>query len=718
MGIAALCLALLLAGGRRHGSSRFLPLSMLVVAGMVGMAGQVVILLGYQGRFGTLFAEFGLLNALFLGGLAIGGLAPWGRWRALRTIATIAPPLAAAGIVALLELSIVGWPLRSLMMAAPLVLGASVGASLNVALRRLQETGDSASQLAVSLEFLDHTGAVVGAPLAATFLIPTCGLVDTAWLLAAIGVVPVLLVGAERLGWTVGGQRATPATVWRVLLVWGLILAIGSSFYSSTSSEPQLRSQQSKLIFGSGEAKRDPRSTWPRCQQIPGWGGPLEMLVEISATGDVEELHLGRQRETPEYLYGIDEWLRSVKGLPARELCYDCPDSASRVDAFTGATVTGEAVVAIVRCFASPEGDEAALAAGPGTPSRVNRLWRLEYGVALLSVLLGGALYWCGRWHLRTVLLVILALVGGVWLNQQLTIAGLLDVVAGPRPPAENIVLWVLLCGALFWGVLGGAIHCGYLCPAGAVMSLVSRVGLRWRLPRRWDRSLRSLKYVVATVVVWGYFVMPATDWAAADLLRYAFRGRYDFLGLTVVLLALLGALVWRRPWCRYLCPLGAVVSLGEGLALARRKAPQRRPANCHLGVEVERDWDCIRCNRCVTQQVPQARLHHAVISRGLAMLFVVTMLLLMVMRVLHPGGPLAPPPRVHRETQQAPQPALLPAQSEAQPPGPPLYRKDNDPYPIQRRPGTKQLEAWLRDGLISGEEARFFVPAPEKDPP
>ena len=85
------------------------------------------------------------------------------------------------------------------------------------------------------------------------------------------------------------------------------------------------------------------------------------MLVEISATGDVEELHLGRQRETPEYLYGIDEWLRSVKGLPARELCYDCPDSASRVDAFTGATVTGEAVVAIVRCFASPEGDEAAL---------------------------------------------------------------------------------------------------------------------------------------------------------------------------------------------------------------------------------------------------------------------------------------------------------------------------------------------------------------------
>jgi hypothetical protein len=210
---------------------------------------------------------------------------------------------------------------------------------------------------------------------------------------------------------------------------------------------------------------------------------------------------------------------------------------------------------------------------------------------------------------------------------------------------------------------------------------------------------------------------MPATDWAAADLLRYAFGGRYDAFALALVALVFLGTLLWRRPWCRYLCPLGAVLSLCEGGALADKLAPRRRSTHCHLGVDVGRDWDCIRCNRCVGQPLPKARFYNPTVARSLAALFVATMLLLMALRVAYQIVPATPAPLRSVGDQRVTDPATLKEQPQLSPSAPRLFRKDNEAYPIQRRPGTRQIEEWLRDGLVSGKEASFYVPVPANDP-
>ncbi len=714
LGLGALLAALLLAASRKREAGRLVPLSMLVVAGLVGMAGQVLILLGYQSRFGTLFAEFGLLNALFLAGLAAGGLIPWWRSKLLRKLVPMAPAAASLGLVGMLGIEAVGWSLRGVMMAAPLVLGIGVGAGLSVAMNRLQALGDSRHRLAVSLEFLDHSGAVIGALLAGTFLIPICGLVDTGWLLVGIGLIPAILAGAEAAGWHVSASDAVPGTTWRIALIWGLLLAALSPLLPSAGGELQPNEATNSLVPASADEPTDPRSSWPECVTIPGWGGPLELLVERGDDGSLLAVQLGRQRETPEYLYGIDEWLDTLRGKSAIELCYDCPGSDASVDAFTGATVTGEAIVAIVRCVADPH-RATGVESTTGGPDPGGGFWRIEVVIALLLLLVGGSLYWTGWWRARLVLLLVIAASSGIWLNQQLSVPGLMAVVAGPRPPGENTVLWLLCGGALFWGILGGAIHCGYLCPAGAAMSWISRVGLRWRPPRRWDRALRQVKYGGAAIIVWGLVLMPGTDWAAADLLRYLFRGRYDALGFGLLLLVVAATAIWLRPWCRYLCPLGALISLCEKYAIGGRLAPRRQSAQCHHGVEVGRDLDCLRCNHCVGQALPPSRFHRPALSRVLVLLFLVAIVALGGLRVVTQTGrstPRMPAPShpavlpVSPEQPTAPSPETV---------GPRLFRKDNDAYPVQRRPGADQLEKWLRNGDISGKEASFFVPVPER---
>ena len=55
------------------------------------------------------------------------------------------------------------------------------------------------------------------------------------------------------------------------------------------------------------------------------------------------------------------------------------------------------------------------------------------------------------------------------------------------------------------------------------------------------------------------------------------------------------------RFWCRYLCPVGALLSLTNKLALLDRFAPRRRFEHCDLGVRHTYDVDCVRCNRCLS---------------------------------------------------------------------------------------------------------------------
>ena len=179
--------------------------------------------------------------------------------------------------------------------------------------------------------------------------------------------------------------------------------------------------------------------------------------------------------------------------------------------------------------------------------------------------------------------------------------------------------------------VLGGRLFCGYLCPLGAVIDLgdTLTVGKKKKAPgtNRRYRKLRNGKYYLLLVVVisgvlgfsllfafdpislltrtFTAFLYPLAIFLANLFLDFVrpLADRLGFLGLvtahfaqpvyggnfiTFFLVAgilLLGYLS-RRFWCRYLCPLGAL------LAVLSRPAPVRR--------KVENG--CTDCGLCQSQ--------------------------------------------------------------------------------------------------------------------
>jgi len=646
----------------RSGPSRGNPALTLFVAGFAGMAGQIVIVLGYQAIFGSLFAEFGMLSALFMVGLFIGsffmgrskGMGPGGAF----------PALWLAAVLVLVWLLLGGGAhsgsamhLRWLYLAASMALGLFAGWCLSMSAEELSRSGASARAAGAMLEGLDHLGAVAGAVLGGLLFVPLFGLgpaaLLTAALAAVVGVVRVVGGGEGTSAW--GSQGGSPwpgGAPWKhtgrsdapsglkgvegpvvlFLLLFLLFAGMGSGNpvpgfpprpAQAESGGGGTGSQVSALVTwfppGGGTGREGgPISSWSVCPEVAAYGGPMELLVDLDESGRVEHVELGRHYETPEYVFGIEDWFDTFRMKDGAALEYDAADNPDGVDALTGATVTGKAAVEIIRRVGAKErppwSSVSSPPSGGSTPSEARgeeglagSAWLVPIVLAVLAL----ALYLRPSWKLRRVLLVLSVGAGGVWLNNQLAMDSVVRAIGGELPPESNLLLWAALGAAVLVFLLAGALFCGSLCPFGALSDLLSQIGLGWRVAPLVDRRLRKVKYVLAAVLVGGFAVTGARWLFFGDLLSFAFLRRWDVIGVSLLLVALLASLVWWRPWCRYVCPLGAIMSVGDRFAVLDRLglAPRRISARCHLGVQAGEDWDCIRCNRCVELPLPRQRL-------------------------------------------------------------------------------------------------------------
>ena len=179
----------------------------------------------------------------------------------------------------------------------------------------------------------------------------------------------------------------------------------------------------------------------------------------------------------------------------------------------------------------------------------------------------------------------------------------------------------------LLFGVLLGRLVCGYLCPFGLLQDLLARVPLpKLKVPRWLDRPLRYGKYAVLVLLVALALLMSEPVFCKylcpAGLLEAglpltslnpsfaALRGPLFYLKLGILVVIVLLALFVARPFCKYLCPLGAFYGLFNGVGFYRLQVTEEKcvhcgrcAAACPMDVDVvhhPNSPECIRCGRCL----------------------------------------------------------------------------------------------------------------------
>lgn len=335
--------------------------------------------------------------------------------------------------------------------------------------------------------------------------------------------------------------------------------------------------------------------------EVTGFGGPMELAVWLDTEGILRGVRILTHNETPWYVEQVKGWMDNLVGKP---LFADAP--LGEVEIVTGATVTSEAVVQILRRTGrdvQAQVEDAPLAwcphadAAPASPSTIPVLLLLVVG-GVGAMLLRR---WPTTWGRRLWLLAVVV-VAGVWLNRQYALVHVGMLFGGGSLLLRPVPLLVFLIGMPLLVVLVENVHCGWLCPFGALQELVGDLSpvARRRAPtsRAWQVA-RMVKYVLLlAVLITGVWL----GWEVAfgyDILDTAFA--YPPARLTLALggAALLASGVYPRFWCRVLCPTGAFFSLLGGVQVLRRWIPAPWVRECDLGVRHAKDLDCLCCDRC-----------------------------------------------------------------------------------------------------------------------
>jgi NosR/NirI family transcriptional regulator, nitrous oxide reductase regulator len=613
------------------------------VLGFIAMAGQLALIFSYQAQVGLVFERVALLNGLFMTGLALGaGLARGpatglsGRGAGVILIGVLAA--VALGLVllpgALMGLATLNEGIQeSGYLGLTLTLGLLAGTGFTLCLPLTQEV--SALGSGALVQAADNLGGALGGLLTGALLVPILGVEGTCWALAALAVLALLpllfaRLAPRRLGVEAGagGGRGQASFPWPGL-GWGLIylvLLVYAWHLLDLGSRPgpELRFDESRLAevsgakrftlvdeplvhylgFAPGELEASTLTLASAAAEpgVSGFAGPIELLIAVGREGVLRGVRYLGSQETPSYIVGIDAWVAGLQGLDLSQGTL----TLERFDGLSGATVTSRAAletinVAARRATAAAFGRDLPPQADAGS---VGRDWGL-YATAVL-VLLFFPVYLSGHEGARLLYQVAALGVLGFWLNTLVTEVDLVNLSQGhAAPPGENPQRWLLLGFVAITSLLFGQVWCGYLCPFGALQELVSRLGRRLRLRTYPDRSLeqrvRYLKFILlalALVLVW---VTGEGVWATFNPMQHTFGGRLGGWMLWLTSLVLVASLFHYRFWCRYLCPMGGFLALGNKLALLQRLAPQRRFEHCDLGVKGEFDLDCIRCNRCLS---------------------------------------------------------------------------------------------------------------------
>ncbi|MBP1737305.1 MAG: 4Fe-4S ferredoxin [Oscillospiraceae bacterium] len=208
-------------------------------------------------------------------------------------------------------------------------------------------------------------------------------------------------------------------------------------------------------------------------------------------------------------------------------------------------------------------------------------------------------------------------------------IGALQAVLGGNRSNVSYYVTGLLI----LFGVLLGRLICGFLCLFGLIQDLLYRIPTpKCKLPRVLDRPLRRLKYLVLLILVlllpvcatnsfgiappyFCKYLCPAGTLEGGIPLVLAEESLKAMLGwlfawkLFLLLAFLLASVFLYRPFCKYICPLGAIYSLFNRFSFYQMHVDRTKCVGCHtcrdkcnMGVDPLKNinsGECIRCGEC-----------------------------------------------------------------------------------------------------------------------
>ena len=213
--------------------------------------------------------------------------------------------------------------------------------------------------------------------------------------------------------------------------------------------------------------------------------------------------------------------------------------------------------------------------------------------------------------------------------SRLVSVVDLFAVADWNLPVFKYDLAWYLLSFfVLASTVLWGRLYCGRICAFGALtqlMDLIVPPKLRVEVPAKLEQRANTIKYGLLVAVL-AYFV------ATRDVAVYRYVEPFWMFGLfgttpmwIGLVLLLLATVFVRNLYCRFLCPVGALLGVISKLTVFKIK----RWSECNTCKTCEKtcEWgairgpkiveaECVRCDDCERLYLDQQKCPHWIILR------------------------------------------------------------------------------------------------------
>ncbi|SFB99960.1 4Fe-4S binding protein [Butyrivibrio sp. YAB3001] len=182
-------------------------------------------------------------------------------------------------------------------------------------------------------------------------------------------------------------------------------------------------------------------------------------------------------------------------------------------------------------------------------------------------------------------------------------------------------------------GLLVGRFICGWLCLFGLIEELLYKIPVpKLTVPKKLDKIMRYFKYAILLVMVFALPFFYRSKVGSGDpffckyicpvgtleggiplvLLRSSMRSAVGALfrwKFAILILCVLASMFIYRPFCKYICPLGAFYALFQKVSLLKLSCDKDACVNCGAcaktckmnvdPVQKPNSAECIRCGEC-----------------------------------------------------------------------------------------------------------------------
>ena len=331
-------------------------------------------------------------------------------------------------------------------------------------------------------------------------------------------------------------------------------------------------------------------NTKPLAKDVQGYGGPVPLKIHIK-DGRVAAVEAEPNAESPDFFNRAKELLNHWQNKSVDEAL------AEEVDAVSGATFSSKAIIANMQrglayakqhgqwgedgsvgalgTSVSPiEGGSVGALGTSASPIEGGSVGALETSappiVALIVVLLGAVvpLFYNNR-RLHLVQLAVNVVVLGLWTGTFVSYTLFLRIFAGGVSLSTIGALaapLLMLIVALIYPLAGRSGHyCANICPFGSAQELAGKLSRRkLRITPRVLKLLSVLRNLLWGVLMALLLTGTCTAWIDYELFT-AFLYSSVSVWVTVLAALFLVLSVWvPRPYCRFVCPTGALIKSVE----------------------------------------------------------------------------------------------------------------------------------------------------------